>query len=65
VAELDALDRIRRRESARISHALFAFQHYHDTLARMATASDLVAERQLEWVPPTDMRKLTAAATPP
>jgi len=65
VAELDALDKIRRRESARITHALFAFQHYHDTLARMATASDLVAERQLEWLPPTDMRRLTAAATPP
>jgi hypothetical protein len=65
VAELDALDKIRRRESARIGHALFAFQHYHDTLARMAAASELVPERQLDWLPPTDMRRLTAAATPP
>jgi hypothetical protein len=65
LAELDALDRIRRRESGRISQALFAFQHYHDTLARMATASELVADRELDWLPPTDLRRLTAAATPP
>src|SRR5437667_4695566 len=42
VAELDALDRIRRRESERISHALFAFQHYREALVRMASSSALI-----------------------
>ena len=66
VAELDALDRIRRRESARIGHALFAFQHYREALGRMSVASsELVTERQVDWLPPTDMRRLTAAASPP
>jgi hypothetical protein len=65
LAELDALDRIRRRETERISHALFAFQHYGETLARMAAASPLVAPRELERLPPTELRRLTAAATPP
>ena len=65
VAELDALGRIRRRESARIGHALFAFQHYREALGRMAVSSELVAERQLDWLPPVDMRRLTAAASPP
>jgi hypothetical protein len=64
VAELDALDRIRRREAERISHALFAFQHYREELGRMATASALVAPREVEWLPATDLRRLTAAATP-
>jgi hypothetical protein len=64
VAELDALDRIRRRESERIGHALFAFQHYRTALARMSAVSPLVTPAQVEWLPPTEMRRLTAAAAP-
>jgi hypothetical protein len=65
VAELDALDRVRRREAERISHALFAFQHYHATLARMAAATPLVDPRELEALPPPEMRRLTALSSPP
>jgi hypothetical protein len=65
LAELDALDRVRRREGERISHALFAFQHYREALARVAASTQLVAPREVEWLPPVDLRRLTAAATPP
>jgi hypothetical protein len=64
VAELDALDRVRRREAERISHGLFAFQHYRATLARMAAASPIVDPRELPALPPTEMRRLTAMSTP-
>jgi hypothetical protein len=65
VAELDALDRVRRRESERIGHSLFAFQHYRAALVRMAAASPLIAPRELETLPPVEMRRLTALSTPP
>jgi hypothetical protein len=65
LAELDALDRVRRREGERINHALFAFQHYREALNRMAAASALVAPRELERLPPVELRRLTAAASPP
>jgi hypothetical protein len=64
VAELDALDRVRRRESERIGQALFAFQHYREALTRMAAASPLVAPREVDWLPTADLRRLTAAAGP-
>jgi hypothetical protein len=65
VAELDALDRVRRREAERISHGLFAFQHYRATLVRMAAASPLVDPRELDSLPPPEMRRLTALSSPP
>lgn len=64
LTELDALDRIRRREGERISHALFAFQHYREALTRIAAATPLVAPRELERLPPVEMRRLIAAAVP-
>lgn len=64
IAELDAIDRVRRAESARVGRALLAFEHYRTTLTRMAAASPLVAPRELEWLPPPQMRRLMALAGP-
>jgi hypothetical protein len=62
VAELDAIDRVRRREAERLGRALMAFEEYRTALTRMAAASPLVSPREVERLPPPQLRRLTAMA---
>jgi hypothetical protein len=63
-AELDALDRIQRREAERTSDTLLAYHHYRTALARMAAASPPAAIPELDPVPSFKLRRLTALSVP-
>jgi hypothetical protein len=63
-AELDALDRIQRRESERASDTLLAYHHYRATLSRMAAASPRAAVPELDPVTSFKLRRLTALSVP-
>lgn len=61
--EVARLDQAWRRESDRAAAALQAYQHYRDSLQRMAAASErIVAVRGLDPLSPRTARKLAAMA---